>query len=72
MKGDNKEIILTKCLTLPITNFHWKIISLARIWTPDLPSTKPICDQLSYPGLDIASEIYPFHKQCLFSFKIHP
>ena len=35
-----------------ITYFHWKILVLARIWTQDLPSTKPICYQLSYPGLD--------------------
>ena len=36
----------------PVTYFHWKIFALARIWTQDLPSTKPICYQLSYPGLD--------------------
>ena len=36
----------------PVTYFHWKIITLARIWTLDLPGTKPICYQLSYPGLD--------------------
>ena len=28
-----------------ITYFHWKIISLAGIWTSDLPSSKPICYQ---------------------------
>ena len=32
--------------------FHWKIGSLAGIWTSDLPSTKPMCYQLSYPDLD--------------------
>ena len=32
--------------------FHWKILALAGIWTWDLPGTKPICYQLSYPGLD--------------------
>ena len=31
------------------------ILALARIWTLDLPSDKPICYQLSYPGLDIFS-----------------
>ena len=36
----------------PVTFFHWKILALARIWTWDLPGTKPICYQLSYPGLD--------------------
>ena len=36
----------------PITYFHWKILTLAGIWTRDLPGTKPICYQLSYPGLD--------------------
>ena len=35
-----------------ITDFHWKIISLAGIWTSDLPSTKPMRYQLSSPGLD--------------------
>ena len=35
-----------------ITYFHWKIVALAGIWTRDNPSTKPICYQLSYPGLD--------------------
>ena len=37
----------------PVTNFHWKILALAGIWTWDLPSTKPICYKLSYPGLDV-------------------
>ena len=32
--------------------FHWKILSLAWIWTSDLLSTKPMRYQLSYPGLD--------------------
>ena len=35
-----------------ITYFHWKIIFLAGIWTLDLPSSKPMHYQLSYPGLD--------------------
>ena len=35
-----------------VTYFHWKILTLAGIWTPDLPGTKPKCYQLSYPGLD--------------------
>ena len=34
------------------TYFHWKILSLAGIWTQNLPGIKPICYQLSYPGLD--------------------
>ena len=33
--------------------FHWKILALAGLWTRDLPGSKPICYQLSYPGLDI-------------------
>ena len=32
--------------------FHWKILALAKIWIRDVPGTKPICYQLSYPGLD--------------------
>ena len=36
----------------PVTYFHWKILTLAGIWTQDLPGTKPICYQLSYPGFD--------------------
>ena len=36
----------------PVTYFHWKILALAGIWTQDLPATKRICYQLSYPGLD--------------------
>ena len=32
--------------------FHLKILALAGIWTWDLLGTKPICYQLSYPGLD--------------------
>ena len=36
----------------PVTYFHWKIIAFNGIWTRDLPGTKPICYQLSYPGLD--------------------
>ena len=32
----------------PVTYIHWKILALAWI----LPGTKPICYQLSYPGLD--------------------
>ena len=33
--------------------FHWKILTLAGIWTQDLPGTKSICYQLSYPGLNV-------------------
>ena len=40
--------------------FHWKILALAGIWTWDLPGTKPICYQLSYPGLD------PYTWVCFF------
>ena len=40
------------CFNLWITYFHWKILALAGIWTWDLTGTKPICYQLSYPGLD--------------------
>ena len=36
----------------PVTYFHWKILTLAGIWTRYLTGTKPICYQLSYPGLD--------------------
>ena len=36
----------------PVTYFHWKIFTLAGIWFRDLPSTKRICYQLSYPCLD--------------------
>ena len=35
-----------------VTYFHWKMLALSGIWTGDVPSTKPICYQLSYPGLD--------------------
>ena len=38
-------------LIVTFTYFHWKILALAGIWTRDLPVTKPICFQLSYPGL---------------------
>ena len=44
--------MLDLCGQLSITYFHWKILSLAGIWTPDLLSTKPMRYQLSYPGLD--------------------
>ena len=37
----------------PVTYFHWKILTLAGIWTRDFPGTKPICYQLSCPGLDL-------------------
>ena len=33
--------------------FHWKILTLAGIWTRELPGTKPICYQLSCRGLDM-------------------
>ena len=38
----------------PVSYFHWKIIFFTGIWTRarDHPGTKPICYQLSYPGLD--------------------
>ena len=36
----------------PVTYFHLKILALAGIWTQDLTGSKPICYQLSYPGLD--------------------
>ena len=35
-----------------ITYFHWKILTFAGIWTSDIPSTKPMRYQSSYPGLD--------------------
>ena len=37
--------------------FHWNILALAGIGTRDLPSTKPICYQLSYPGLDMNQQL---------------
>ena len=50
--------------------FHWKIIALAWIWTWALPSTKPICSQLSYPGLDIdVSKIFKWHWRAMSSYK---
>ena len=39
-------------LNTSITYYHWKIIALAGIWTLDLPSTKLMSYQWSYPGLD--------------------
>ena len=37
--------------------FLWEILTLAGIWTRDVPGTKPICCQLSYPGLDIENKL---------------
>ena len=34
------------------TYYHWKILALAGIWTSDFPSTKPMRNQFSYPGLN--------------------
>ena len=44
----------TMCLHLIIqySIISLKILALAGIWTRDFPGTKPICYQLSYPGLD--------------------
>ena len=36
-----------------VVYFHWKILARAGIWTRDLPGTKRICYQLSYPGWPI-------------------
>ena len=44
--------ILYSNLNRSVTYFHWKILALAGILTQNLPSSKPICYQLSYPGLD--------------------
>ena len=44
-----------------VTYFLWKILALARIWTRDLPGTKPICYQLSYPGLDQRCSLFVDH-----------
>ena len=49
---NNRIINSNSNLNNPVTYFHWKILALAGIWTRDLPGTKPICYQLSYPGLD--------------------
>ena len=38
-----------------------KILALAGIWTRDLPGTKSICYQLSYPGLDSVEQMI-YHK----------
>ena len=45
-------------LNKSVTYFHWKILAPAGIWTRDLPGTKPICSQLSYPGLNFFSRHY--------------
>ena len=55
-----------------VTYFHWKILALA-IWTRDLPGTKPIWYQLSYPGLDHYTKIKAlnlpwFHKSYLIMY----
>ena len=42
-----------------LSNFHWKILALAGIWTRHLPDTKPICYQLSYPSLDCLVRMVP-------------
>ena len=47
-------------LNNPVT-FHRKILALAGIWTRDLPGTKLICYQLSYPGLDNVWKIISGH-----------
>ena len=51
-KGGTTKIPLSSHFTLSITYFHLKILALAGIWIRDLPGSKPICYQLSYPGLD--------------------
>ena len=38
--------------------FSLKILALAGIWTRDLPGIKPICYQLSYPGLNYITRVY--------------
>ena len=44
--------------------FSLKIRALARIWTRDLPGTKPICYQMSYPGLNQKKLLNWFWKLC--------
>ena len=53
----------------PVTYFHQKILALAGIWTRDIPCTKPICYQLSYPGHSVYEYlIYLLFRSCLISF----
>ena len=52
---DNGIIHSYSNLNNPVTYLHLKILALSGIWTQDLPGTKPICYQLSYPGLDRVS-----------------
>ena len=59
--------------TIQLLIFTEKILTLAGIWTRDLPGTKPICYQLSYPGLDY---LYKFitstHQPCTWSRESEP
>ena len=57
-----------------VTYFHWKILDLAGIWTRYLTGTKPICYQLSYPGLDchfITPKINRFQFFNIYKFTLH-
>ena len=45
-------IYLHSNLNNPVAYFLLKILALAGIWNGDLPGTKPLYYQLSYPGLD--------------------
>ena len=46
------SVTMSGCLHVGHWSVNWKTLALAGIWTRDLPGTKPICYQLSYPGLD--------------------
>ena len=62
------EYLLEIYIRIQIRTIHLlKILALAGIRTWDLPGTKPICYQLSYPGLD---SILGFIKLKKIAFKI--
>ena len=52
-----------------ITYLHWKVNTLAGIWTRDLTSTRPICYQLSYLGLD-GTILSVIERTCFVTVKI--
>ena len=71
-----KLALSISCNFNQINEWRFFMLALAGIWTRDFPGTKPICYQLSYPGLDQIQEsrkkwIMFFLKKTFFSLSIH-
>ena len=58
-------------LNNPVTYFYWNIFAFAGIWTQELTGTKPICYQLSYPGISYEKLFFVIVFKMIWKYLFH-